>query len=271
MLSRKPNAQSRTGPNLLKVGTVLVMVNVLTACGASQDNITSDDSRQTTLKAFDEGRQKLVTVATDKALWSEGIKVGAQTLDTLAKDKAFSGAMVDAKANSESLFSRAPKLVVDVVSPLEMGSYLDNRTVLDVRPDRRQAVSQPQPTQPVQPPIPVPANTEILVHHRPSPDLRLSEAENLPKDKAKTVSSSDIAGILIQLGSFSTRARAMIAWQSIRTQSPGLMTYAPHFERVMTAKGPLIRLRLAIESPARAEALCHSLKLSDTWCTHPKA
>ena len=272
MLHHAPCLQSGIGRPLLKFGAALVIFSALSACGSSKDSITSDESRQATVKTLDEGRQKLMSVASDKALWSEGLAVGAQTLDQLAKDKAFSGMITDAKSSTDTLFSRAPKLVVSVVSPLEMGSYQDDRALLDVRPDKGQIRGQPRQTPSLsEKSNPSPAQSQALSPMPKMPGPSKSLVRRMISDSGTSLPPSEPAEFLVQLGSFSTQSKAWRAWQSLSTQSPGLMAYAPHFETIMTSKGPLVRLRLAIKTPAKAEAICHSLKLSDTWCTHPRA
>jgi cell division septation protein DedD len=72
----------------------------------------------------------------------------------------------------------------------------------------------------------------------------------------------------IQLGAFSSRAKAESEWQRLRGKHADLKGLVSNITEVKTAAGKLFRLQASVASEARAKELCASLKAAGQACLY---
>lgn len=85
-----------------------------------------------------------------------------------------------------------------------------------------------------------------------------------------SVTSNTTGARIIQLGAFSTRQQAEIAWDRLSSgpDKASLASLSPRFDPVQVNGRTLIRLRVPA-SAQQAQTLCRSIAAADPWCQSP--
>jgi outer membrane biosynthesis protein TonB len=86
--------------------------------------------------------------------------------------------------------------------------------------------------------------------------------------KPAAAAPSNAVSHRIQLGAFSSRAKAESEWQRLRGKHVELKGLASNITEAKTAAGQLFRLQASVASEARAKELCASLKAAGQACLY---
>lgn len=78
--------------------------------------------------------------------------------------------------------------------------------------------------------------------------------------------AAPVAGYRVQLGAFSSVAKAEAEWARVRGRFPELQSLEPRITAAQTRAGRLFRLQAGVPGAAEAARLCDTLKGSGQAC-----
>ncbi|MCP5470820.1 MAG: SPOR domain-containing protein [Sinobacteraceae bacterium] len=87
-----------------------------------------------------------------------------------------------------------------------------------------------------------------------------------PRGAGAATASNAAAGHRVQLGAFSSTAKAEAEWARLRSRFPLLQPFEPQITAVETRNGRLFRLQAGVADAAEAGRLCEQLKASGQAC-----
>lgn len=124
------------------------------------------------------------------------------------------------------------------------------------------SAASPAPPPAAAKPAPAPAKPAVV--EKPAPAAKPA-TQPAPKPAASTAASG---GHRVQLGAFSTEAKAREAWQAARSRYAGLRDLKPQIAPRSAGGSTLYRLQAGVRSEADARTLCAALAQGGQACLY---
>ncbi|WAC49282.1 SPOR domain-containing protein [Asticcacaulis sp. SL142] len=152
----------------------------------------------------------------------------------------------DMAVGQGGLFTQYNNLKVQIVDPLE----LDRN-----QPPKGVILSQAEPSE-----------TKVVA---PAMAFAENPLSAVAEPEVKPASQTVNKGRTIQIGSFSTRQGAQVAWDKLTAVHPEIARFNPQMQNIRTNGGKvLVRLKVGpVYTDAEAQVLCAKLEVKDSWCT----